>query len=97
MSQCNHAPLARHDSDGRLWAFTSVGGYPLIYLTADGGALCPACANGDNDSEASETHEDSQWRIVRADVYWEGPPMGCDHCYADIESAYGDGGDPDYI
>ena len=76
-------------SNGRLWSHTSIGSYPILYLTADGGCLCPACANGENGSEASEDSDDPAFRIVRADVYWEGPPTGCDHCYADIESAYG--------
>lgn len=81
--------LSRH-TDGRLWAFTSVGSYPIVYMTRDGGTLCPACANGENGSEATENHEDAQWDIVQSGVYWEGPPLQCDHCYTDIDSAYGD-------
>lgn len=83
------AQLARH-SDGKLWSHTPVGCYPLIYFTRDASSLCPACANGENGSEASENHEDKQWDLTSAEVYWEGPPIQCDHCGAGIESAYGD-------
>lgn len=77
-------------SNGRYATFTSIGGYTLLYLTADNSCLCAACANGDNGSEASETHDERQWRLVASDVYWEGPTLQCDHCNADIESSYGD-------
>lgn len=81
-------------SDGKLWAFTSVGSYPIVYLTKDGGELCAACANGENGSEASETSADPQWRLIGATVNWEGSPSYCDHCNAELETAYGDPNDP---
>lgn len=81
-------------SDGKYWAFTEVGSYPLVYICADGGELCAACASGEHGSEASETNDDSQWRLVAADIHWEGPPIHCAHCNAEIESAYGDPDDP---
>ena len=52
--------------------------------------MCPNCANGEHGSEASEDSEDPQWKLIGADVHWEGAPIQCDHCGADIESAYGD-------
>lgn len=84
----------RHQ-DGTLPAYAWPGVYPLYYLTQDGGILCPACANRQNGSEASTEPGDPQWFIVRQDVYWEGPPLDCDHCGAKIESAYGDPEDDD--
>ncbi len=79
-------------SDGTLeypyWAWP--GGYPIYYLTADGGILCPDCANGKNGSEASDKNEDDQWRLVACDIHYEGEALPCDHCNAVIESAYGD-------
>ena len=80
----------------RLSAYAWPGGYPIYYLCADGGVLCPDCANGDNGSEANgtidpECPDDDQWRIVASDIHWEGDPIICDHCGADIESAYGGG------
>ena len=66
------------------------GGYPIYYLCADAGCLCPTCANGGNGSEASTDRDTpSDWRLVAADVHWEGEPIICDHCGAAIESAYG--------
>lgn len=76
--------------NGRLWSHTSIGSYPIVYTTADNSDLCPACANGENGSEALEDHEDKQWRLVDAYVHWEGPPVTCENCNAQIESAYGD-------
>lgn len=77
--------------DGRLPAFTDLGGYPIAYLFADGETCCPACANGGNGSDASTNPDtEPQWRIISADVHWEGSPLNCSHCGADIESAYGE-------
>lgn len=56
----------------------------------DGGVLCPACANGENGSEACGGNEDAQWDVVEAYVYFEGPPVQCDHCNQKVESSYGD-------
>lgn len=79
------------DSDGRLSAYAWPGGYPLVYLCADGGDLCPECANGDNGSEATaEDASDPQWHVVDAYVHYEGPPVVCGHCETAIDSAYGD-------
>mgnify|MGYP003575380610 CR=1 FL=1 len=83
------------DGQGKLPAFAWPGGYPLIYVTNDGGVLCPACANGENG--AKPTYEDdsphSGWQVDAADVHYEGAPEICNHCGAEIESAYGDPND----
>lgn len=84
----NNPPLERR-SDGKLWSHTSIGSYPLVYFTENGGTLCPACANGENGSDASETSDDPQWRLDGGDIHWEGEPLQCDHCNCEIESAYG--------
>tara|TARA_Y100001951_G_C11192885_1_gene212572 strand:- start:71 stop:457 length:387 start_codon:yes stop_codon:yes gene_type:complete len=84
-------------SNGELITYAWPGGYPVIYLTEDSGVLCPDCANGKNDSEAyldidgrgRNGLKDPQWEICAADVHWEGDPIPCDHCNAEIESAYG--------
>jgi len=77
---------------GEFPAYAWPGGYPIIYLTEDGSVLCPDCVNGKNDSEVGnpEVDGDPQWTVVAHDCYWEGPPMQCDHCNGEIESAYGD-------
>jgi len=73
----------------RLPAFTDLGGYTLVYYTQDGAEMCPACVNGENDSDV-QSQDDPQWNVVEADVYWEGPTLYCSHCNSEIESAYGD-------
>ena len=80
--------LARNEEfPARTWP----GFYPIFYVLEDGGVLCPACANGGNGSIASIDHDDPQWNIIAADVHYEGAPIVCDHCNAEIESAYGEG------
>lgn len=66
-------------TDGRLPAYSSIGCYPLIYLTTSGDVLCADCANEDSDRDT-----------LTQDVHEEGPPLDCDGCGKDIESAYGD-------
>ena len=56
------------DEHGKLPAYAWPGGYPLYYLCADGGILCPQCANKEPAVLESEKHsdypDDDQWRIV---------------------------------
>lgn len=81
--------LGRND-DGTLPGFTMPGCYPILYATADGGVLCPACANGENGSLASEAEgAPDDWRLVRGFIHWEGPPVVCAHCGKAVPSAYG--------
>ena len=77
------------DDDGKLPAFAWPGGYPIYYVTRDGGELCPKCANGENGSEAAESHDDAQWELAGQGLHWEGDPLMCAHCGSEIESAYG--------
>lgn len=84
-------PKLHRESDGTLPRWAWPGGYPVIYVTDDGGTLCPGCANGENGSLASEDADPhSGWKLEGADVHWEGPPEVCDHCGANVDSAYGD-------
>jgi hypothetical protein len=68
------------------WPASVDGGYPLIYYTADGAVLCSTCAS----TEASVSAENEQWRLVGADIFYEGAAETCAHCNLVIESAYGD-------
>lgn len=77
-------------NDGTLPKYAWPGMYPLMYLCADSGILCADCANGKNGSDASETADDAQWRIVASDINYEDPDLTCDHCRAQIECAYCD-------
>lgn len=85
---------ATRDDNGQFPAYAWPGGYPIIYVMADGGIICPDCANGKNGSIASDKldpdcPDDRQWHIVGMDVHYEGAPETCAHCNAQIESAYG--------
>jgi hypothetical protein len=68
------------------------GGYPLFWLTSDGGALSWAAAKSErrNILEAIRDCDDSGWRIVALDVNWEDGELYCDHTSERIESAYAD-------
>ena len=82
----------QRDENGNLPAFAWPGGYPIYYLCADGGILCPQCAN--KESAVKEADKDAdypdfdQWRIVASDINWEDASLTCDNCNQRIESAY---------
>lgn len=73
--------------------YTSVGSYPLFFITADGGALHHKCAKK-YEPEIVEAIEDEDrrggWRVIAQDVNWEDSDLRCDQCNKRIESAYGD-------
>jgi len=65
-------------------SFTSVGAYPLLYLTESDSVLCADCAaQGDGDDPTAT-----------CGVNWEDPHLTCDECSERIESAYADDEDP---
>lgn len=76
--------------DGKYPAYAWPGGYPLLYICADGGVLCSACANGLNGSLASSEADENQWRIEGSEIYLEGDPEPCTHCGVVIHPAYED-------
>jgi hypothetical protein len=69
------------------------GGYPLFLLMGDGEAVCPGCAKREFRSICRHTIQPAygrDWQCVAVDVNWEDGDMRCAHCYATIESAYGE-------
>lgn len=64
-------------SNGELPAYAWPGGYPMLYVTRDGLAVCPTCANRDSSD------------LLGYDVNWEDADAQCDDCNAAIPSAYG--------
>ena len=84
------------NENGKLDAYAWPGGYPIYYLCADNGILCPACANGENGSiaftadqrPADGSNEDKQWHIVAAGINYEDCFLCCDHCNVLIPAAY---------
>lgn len=75
---------------GHARAYAWPGGYPLYYVTTDGGALCPKCMNTERAQIFRSTGEGSRdgWAIEGQDVNWEDSSLFCDHCGDRIESAY---------
>lgn len=69
-------------------AFTIPGMYPVYYLTADSGTLCPACVTTNRTLCTDST--DPQWYVTDTDVNWECTDLTCDNCGGKIESAYGE-------
>jgi hypothetical protein len=68
--------------------YTSVGCYPLFYITDDSGVLCPGCVGDEIDQCCDEAS--GGWHVVGADVNYENTSLYCDHCGERIESAYAD-------
>ena len=60
-----------------LRAYTSIGSYPLVYLTNENQVLCSCCA----------TDEEEE---VTSHINYEDPHLYCDECSTRIESAYGE-------
>jgi hypothetical protein len=80
----------------RQGRFTSVGGYPIFFLTADGGTLDPRTVKAELSQISRETRDyhgkrggaDPSWAIVAYDVNWEDASMYDDHTGERIPSAY---------
>lgn len=68
------------------------GGYPIFFITVDGGALSfdAAIENADLIRDAVITQDtNSGWCVCAAAVNWEDSDLVCDHTGNKIESAYG--------
>jgi len=69
--------------------FAWPGGTPLYAVTSDGVAICPKCAATEREAIATTTGSDG-WCVVGIQANWENDDLYCDHCSAQIPSAYGD-------
>jgi hypothetical protein len=79
--------------NGKLIEWAWPGGYPITYICADGGTVCPECAQKYLDKAANLQEDDFlyKWEVViGGDIYHEGPTIQCEECNTLIESAYGD-------
>lgn len=83
-------PKLPRDDDGQLTVYAWPGGYPVYFVTADGGTLCAECARRADDAGLTRDPDDAQWYIVAGDVNWEDTSLECDDCSERIASAYGD-------
>lgn len=68
------------------------GGYPMYFITSDGGALSFEAAEAEASSviDSIQNNHSDGWRIVARDVNWEDTSLTCDHTGKRIESAYGE-------
>lgn len=86
-----YAPTLTPPEGGDFPAY--VNGTAQVYITADGGQLCAACANGGNGSRCDARldpwcPDDDQWRVIEQDdahapgcsPLW----LACDHCHTFI-------------
>lgn len=72
-------------TDGKLPTFTSVGAYPIIYVTHCADVLCADCATDQLDNGNDYNFDP----IEAVGVHWEGPDETCANCNGAIPSAYG--------
>ena len=66
--------------------YSSVGGYPLFYMTADGGVLSPKSVQENLDLCCEE--DDPQWFVIAHEANYENNELTCDHSGEAIETAY---------
>jgi len=85
------------NTDGSVPSCTELGCYPLFYVCADGGVLCPDCVNKEAkaklvtfaDCDCDRCKDpDPQWHVVGCDANYEDPDLHCDNCEVCIPSAY---------
>jgi hypothetical protein len=63
-----------------LPSHTSIGCYPIVYVSKRGEPRCSECA----------TNNDNDWNPTNdAGIHWEGKSHSCEDCGCYIESAYG--------
>lgn len=77
------------DTDGTLPAYAWPGGYPVLYLAADGESFCPGCANNEPEVHFGQEIDDA-WSVIGWFIHYEGPPELCCNCGESTSSAYGD-------
>lgn len=79
----------------RQGPFAWPGGYPLYFITSDGGTLSFASAKRNLRSILSSIRDGSNdgWCVVACEANWENPELYCDDSGERIESAYAEDGD----
>lgn len=75
--------------------YTSVGGYPIYFITDDGGVLSYDTVKEEYDQIAESVRDQLSdgWNVTAADINWEDTELLDDHTGNPIESAYGDDDD----
>ena len=73
--------LVGSDPNKPLPSHTSIGCYPLAYLTLKQKLLCAECASH---------HTDEMDPVIEGAVHWKGAYVECRECMCNIESACGE-------
>ena len=70
------------------------GGYPLYFVTRDGGALSFDAVQDNLALVLADMRDGSgDWAVTAVDINYEDVELACDHTGEHIPSAYGDDGD----
>jgi len=79
----------RRDKEGRCDKYAWPGGYPIYYVCADDGVLCPDCVDAERELIDSADEHDKQWFVIDREINYEDYNLYCDNCNKRIDPAYG--------
>jgi hypothetical protein len=80
----------KRDEKGRCDKYAWPGGYPIYYLCADGGVLCPDCVDAEQALIDAADEHDKQWFVIAQEINYEDAKLYCDNCNKRIAPAYAD-------
>lgn len=66
---------------------------PVIYLMGDGDRRCADCINMISLALDPLQTPEPRWRLVYAELVYDGPPRTCAFCHSSIASLFGDCGE----
>lgn len=72
--------------------YTFPGGYPMYFITRDGGALSFDAAEEQKAQIVDAMNEggQKQWEVIAVDINWDNADLYCEHTGEPIPSAYAD-------
>ena len=80
----------RRDEKGCCEKYVFPGGYPVYYVCADGGILCPDCVDSEQALIDVADEHDRQWMVIGQEINYEDDQLYCDNCNKRIKPAYSD-------
>ncbi len=66
---------------------------PVIYLMGDGNRRCADCVNLISLALDPLATLEPRWRMVDAELVYDGPPRVCAFCHSSIASLFGESGE----
>jgi len=75
----------KDQNENKIPSYAWPGGYPLYYITKDGGTLSPEAVI---ENEELCSGDDPQWQVIAVEANYENPDLYCDHSGVKIEAAY---------